>query len=168
MVEFNNSLLAKVATKTLEKFQSLDKDGDGYVSREEFQNSILDTYNNNGKRLQGAHATGTTIGDVLAGQDARFKQFDTAKDSNSKGLDFDEFSAMYKKEIYDEVYSDSVRGKTPEPPAPSLTKPTAGVSTAGASPSDIKQEEAHSAVSPNSNAPVVDDGKFAGLKMQNL
>ena len=75
---------------------------------------------------------------------------------------------MYKKEIYDEVYSDSVRGKTPEPPATSLTKPTAGVSTAGASPSDIKQEEAHSAVSPNSNAPVVDDGKFAGLKTQNL
>ena len=49
MVDFDPSLLAKVAEKTLEKFRNLDKDGDGFVTRAEFQNSIIDEYQNNGQ-----------------------------------------------------------------------------------------------------------------------
>ena len=111
MVQFDPSLLAKVAEKALEKFKKLDKDGDGFISRTEFQNSIIDTYQNNGQQIKGTHAQGTTIGDILANQDERFKKYDTTKGVKDKGLDFDEFSAMYREEIYDEVAPSSSEPK---------------------------------------------------------
>ena len=138
MVDFDPALLAKVAEKTLEKFKKLDKDGDGFVSRTEFQNSIIDEYQNNGQQIQGAHAQGTTIGDILANQDARFKKYDTTKGIKDKGLDFDEFSAMYKDEIYSEVY-DQV---TPSPVQTSPSEePVRESATKSTQPSNVENNE---------------------------
>ena len=41
--------------------------------------------------------------EVLTAQNSRFAQFDTTKDANNEGLDFREFSEMYRDEIYEEL-----------------------------------------------------------------
>ena len=143
MVDFDPSLLAKVAEKTLEKFRNLDKDGDGFVSRTEFQNSIIDEYQNNGQKIQEAHAQGTTIGDILANQDERFKKYDTTKGVKDKGLDFDEFSAMYKEEIYSEVYDQVTLSphNNNSPPSEPSEEPVRELATKSTQPSDVENNE---------------------------
>ena len=112
MVQFDPSLETKLKEKLLEKFRRFDKDGNGYVSQEEFQNSIITEYQKtygvteitrempNGQKLP----SGEMIPhEVLTAQNNRFAQFDKTKDQNNEGLDFKEFSAMYRDEIYEEL-----------------------------------------------------------------
>lgn len=112
MAEFNPQIGYQVQSKLLEKFKNFDKDGDGYVSASEFQNSIITEYQKkhgqeeitrtlpNGQKVPSGEIIPNHI---FKAQMERFAQFNTAKEPSDKGLNIHEFSNMYWKETYEEL-----------------------------------------------------------------
>lgn len=115
----------------LEKFREFDKNGNGYISKSEFQNSIIAEYKkkNNSVEFTKPMINGQEFpsgeiipNDVFNAQNERFEQFDKTKNPNNEGLDFKEFSAMYINEAYEKLTGSKLPSKDDTTEAPSPQK----------------------------------------------